>query len=91
MRSELSKIEGLVRQGERKIALPTAWGLLEAITRRLLLNQVRGESKRYNPSTIVEALVSGGYLDDDDGERLREIGRLRNLKISNLLLICILQ
>ena len=78
---ELSKIEALTEGGSTKVALPLAWGLLEAVTRKLVLNEKLGESRRYLPVSVVEALVSDGFLDDDAGKRLIEIGRLRNLVV----------
>jgi hypothetical protein len=81
LRSELARIDELIEHGNSKAALPLAWGLLEAVARRLVLDARRGEARRYMPSSVVEALVSDGYLDDKDGKRLFEIGRLRNLVV----------
>ena len=67
------------RESDPKAALAYAWGLLEATARRLVLNDSRGEAKRYRPVSVVEALVSEGFIDDKRGEELFVIASLRNL------------
>ena len=75
--AELDSVQKLIEQGGYKIALPFAWGLLEAITRKLVFEE-RDRATRFLPRTVVEKLVSEGYLDDEAGEKLFEIGNLRN-------------
>jgi hypothetical protein len=76
LRMELDKVRKFLAAGDNKVALVVAWALLEAVTRRLILNQQAGEPKRYLPATIVETLVSEGFVDDED--RLLRLSRARN-------------
>jgi hypothetical protein len=76
LHAELDSLKVLRRAAGDKVALVIAWGLLEAVTRRLYLNQQAGEPKRYLPTTIVETLVSEGIVDDED--RLLRLAKSRN-------------
>lgn len=78
MNVEFEKVKGFVGSGEYNVALITGWALLEAITRKLILTQRSGEAKRYLPRTVVETLVSEGFLEDDVGTRLLAIANVRN-------------
>ena len=75
---ELSSVRDAAQSGELNVALVLGWALLEAVTRRLVLNQKAGESKRYLPRTIIETLVSEGFADDETGERLSQLASTRN-------------
>lgn len=75
--AELDSVKTLIEQGEYKVALPYAWGLLEAISRKLVFDE-RDRTTRFLPRTVVEKLTSEGYLNDEMHERLLEISNLRN-------------
>ncbi len=75
---EFLRVQKASQLGDLKAAIVLGWALLEAITRRLILNQRTGESKRYLPRTIVETLVSEGFADDESGERLSKLANARN-------------
>lgn len=75
---ERTRVQNALQSGDFKTALVLGWALLEAVTRQLVLNQRKGESKRYLPRTIVETLVSDGYASDEVGERLLKLAHLRN-------------
>jgi uncharacterized protein YutE (UPF0331/DUF86 family) len=75
---EIEKVRKLSESGDYKSALVVGWAVLEALARKLVLNSKAGESRRYLPRSVVEALVSGGYADDKTGDRLSEISKIRN-------------
>ena len=75
---EIEHAKRLSRSGDLNVALVLAWALLEAVTRRLILNKNSGESKRYLPRTIVETLTSEGFIRDDSVERLLKLADIRN-------------
>jgi uncharacterized protein YutE (UPF0331/DUF86 family) len=77
LQDELYSVEKMIEQGSYKVALPFAWGLLEAISRKLVFDE-RDQATRFLPRTVVEKLTSEGYLDDETGEKLVEIAHLRN-------------
>lgn len=76
---ELKLVRNLVHQGNSKVAILFAWGLLEASVKIVLPNDTIDRSKRYLPRTIVESLVSEGLVDVRRGEMLLEAGRIRTL------------
>lgn len=76
--NELEKVRKIAGEEDPKFALAYAWGLLEATARRLVLNERPGEAKRYRPASVVEALVSEGFIDDELGKELFELAALRN-------------
>lgn len=78
LRAELKKITNLVESDDHKAALVLAWALLEAVTRRLILNRQFGEPKRYLPRTIIETLVSEGFAEDEIGDKLLRLADTRN-------------
>ena len=78
LRAELEKVTASAESGDHKVALVLAWALLEAVTRRLILNNRIGEPKRYLPRTIIETLVSEGFAEDEVGDRLQKIADMRN-------------
>jgi uncharacterized protein YutE (UPF0331/DUF86 family) len=78
LRAELKKITSLAESGDHKAALVLAWALLEAVTRRLILNRQFGEPKRYLPRTIIETLVSEGLAEDEIGDQLLKLADTRN-------------
>lgn len=76
--SELSNIDRFVRNREFKVSIVSGWALLESLKRFLTSNSDADLAKRYRPSTVVEALVSEGMIEDDEGDKLTEISHLRN-------------
>jgi REase_AHJR-like len=68
----------LARGGNLKAAIAYAWGLLEATARHLTLDEKRGQARRHLPASVVGALVSDGFIDDAQGNRLHEIAAVRN-------------
>lgn len=77
--AEWRNAKRLAESSDPKAALAYAWGLLEATARRLVLNERRGEAKRYRPASVVETLVSEGFINDKSGEALSMLASLRNL------------
>jgi REase_AHJR-like len=75
---EISRSQGLLQAGDPKLALITGWALLEAVSRRLVLNADDTHPRRYKPSSVVEALVSQGMISDADGEKLSSLAKTRN-------------
>ena len=76
--AEILRGRRLLEAHEPKIALIYGWALLEAAARILVLDQTKGEAKRYRPASVVTSLISEGFLTDEDGERLQNLGLLRN-------------
>ncbi len=74
---ELKLVKDLVQQGNSKVAILFAWGLLEASVKFVFPQEMEGGSQRYLPRTIVEKLVSEGLVDSRRGEMLLEAGRIR--------------
>jgi hypothetical protein len=68
----------LARGGDVKAAIAFAWGLLEAIARHLTLDEKHGRARRYEPASVVGALVSDGFIDDEQAKKLYEIAAIRN-------------
>jgi hypothetical protein len=77
LKDDLEDIESLIHQGNAKVAVPYAWGLLEGAARKLLFDEDAVTGKRYLPKTIVDRLVSEGYLDDKTASDIYSISRLR--------------
>lgn len=74
---ELNSVQELVERGNYKIALPFAWGVLEALSKKLVFDE-RDQTTRFLPRTVVEKLTAEGYLDDGMSEKLLEVSNLRN-------------
>lgn len=77
--SEIKRARDVAANSEPRAALVYAWGLLEAATRRLVLNERRGASRRYLPSSVIEALVADDYISDEQSAELSRIAGERNL------------
>ncbi len=54
------------------------WATLEAIARLVVDRHGIGPATPLSPIQAVQVLVQEGYLDDDDGRRLRSLARVRN-------------
>lgn len=78
LESELVTALKLVDQSEYKAALPFLWGLLEGAARVLVFNEPSEMGRRYLPQTVVEKLVSEGFVDDRTSFELFDIAHLRN-------------
>jgi uncharacterized protein YutE (UPF0331/DUF86 family) len=77
--SELAIVRKIASNDDPRAALIYAWGLLESVARLLVLNERRGEAKRYKPASIVGMLVSEGFIDDGEGRELYDFADSRNL------------
>jgi REase_AHJR-like len=75
---EISKVERLQKENDLKLSVVVGWATLEALSRRLVFDEENAAPNRYKPTSVVEALVSNGFVDDSDGARLLEISQLRN-------------
>lgn len=75
---QLAKVESLYRKDDLNLALILGWALLEAFARNLSLTSNGGEPKRYKPRSVIEALVSDGFLNDTQGEHLSMLSVSRN-------------
>lgn len=75
---ELERVAKLVEGGDYKLAVVAGWALLESLKRFLTSNSKDKSVKRYKPSVVVEALVSEGLINDEEGENLRNIAYIRN-------------
>ena len=73
----LGEVKILVREGNEKVAIIYAWGLLEAAVRKIGLFEATDKIKRYLPNTIVEQLVADGFVDDSTAELLRTAAKIR--------------
>lgn len=71
----LEEVEVLVQEGNEQVALLYAWALLEAATRLVVLREQ--EEKRFLPRTVVEAVASNGFVNNEEEHTLLEVGRLR--------------
>jgi REase_AHJR-like len=76
LREELADVSDLAGSRHVRSAFVAAWGLLEAVVRAAEPSQAAGRSLL--PREIVQILLEGGYLSEDDGKRLRRLIRLRN-------------
>lgn len=79
VRAGVVRAREIAQAAKPHAALVYAWGLLEAVTRRLVLNERNRASKRYLPSSVIEALVAEGFIDDERGAELTRIAGRRNL------------
>jgi hypothetical protein len=75
---EISKVEKLASDGDLKLGIVAGWALLEALSRKLVFTEKSSTPMRYRPRSVIEGLVSDGFLDDEAGERLVEISQIRN-------------
>jgi uncharacterized protein YutE (UPF0331/DUF86 family) len=78
MKRELERITSLYDQKDLKLALVLAWALLEACARKLSFTNSKNEPKRYMPRTVVEALVSDGFITDEQAQVLTTLAVSRN-------------
>ena len=77
IRLALREAEALSKEGNFKAALLLAWGLLEAAARRVAFAKSDVKGKRFLPRTVVEQLISRGFVDDETGRMLLDAGRIR--------------
>jgi hypothetical protein len=77
--AELVAARKIAKDEGPRAALIYAWGLLESVARLLVLNERRGEAKRYKPASVVGSLVSEGFISDNQGKQLYELAAARNL------------
>lgn len=75
---EIEKIQRLVKEKDMKLSVVAGWAILEALCRRLVFDDETTTPNRYKPRSVIEALVSNGFVDDDEGSRLLEISHIRN-------------
>jgi hypothetical protein len=75
---EIAKIELLLNSGDLKLGIVAGWALLEALSRRLVFTDKSATPMRYKPRSVIEGLVSAGFVSDEDGSKLIEISQKRN-------------
>jgi REase_AHJR-like/Protein of unknown function DUF86 len=75
---EIVKVLRLFKEKDFKLSIVLGWAILEALCRRLIFDEENFAPSRYKPRSVVEALVSNGFVDDEDGARLLEISQIRN-------------
>jgi hypothetical protein len=75
---EIAKVRRLVKEKDFKLSVVVGWAILEALCRRLVFDEENTTPSRYKPRSVVEALVSNGFVDDEEGARLLEISQIRN-------------
>jgi hypothetical protein len=78
LKSQLNQVIALFGKDDLNLALILGWGLLEAFARKLSLNSAGQEPKRYKPRSVIEALVSDGFISDQQGENLSLLSVSRN-------------
>jgi hypothetical protein len=78
LREQYSKITSFVRDGDNKTALILGWSLLEALARRLSFSESSGTPKRYKPQSVIEKLISDGFVEDHESDLLRRLAVSRN-------------
>lgn len=75
IRSQLTELRELGRQGQNRAAFVLAWSLLEAAFHRL---DEDGSRRPRKPGTVLESLARLGYLAPELETRLRSLVLLRN-------------
>lgn len=75
---EIDKVENLLNANDLKLGIVAGWATLEALSRKLVFSERANTPSRYKPRSVIEGLVSDGFVDDDDGSRLLEISQIRN-------------
>ena len=76
--NEIVKVEDLLAATDLKLGVVAGWATLEALSRKLVFEELSPAPLRYKPRSVVEGLVSEGFIDDADGARLLEISQIRN-------------
>jgi REase_AHJR-like len=75
---QLAKVQVLANDNDLNLALILGWALLEAYARKLTLTAEGHEPKRYKPRSVIEALVSDGFVSDEQGQSLAVLSVARN-------------
>jgi hypothetical protein len=75
---EIAKVAKLKMEGDLKLGVVAGWALLEALSRKLVFVDKSSTPLRYRPRSVIEGLVSDGFVDDLVGEKLVGIAQKRN-------------
>jgi REase_AHJR-like len=75
---EIAKVEALLLSGDLKLGIVAGWAILEALTRKLVFVDRSATPLRYKPMSVIEGLVSDGFISDTAGDNLIEISGKRN-------------
>ena len=78
IRKELPKVRDLYSDGEGAAALLLLWSLLEAALRRRLSEVEPDPYGPQTPNALVKTLVSYGYLDQKEYDRMVQIASVRD-------------
>jgi REase_AHJR-like len=78
LKTQLAKVISLYESNDLNLALIVGWALLEAFARRISLTSEGDEPKRYKPRSVIEALVSDGFITDSQGDSLSLLSVSRN-------------
>jgi uncharacterized protein YutE (UPF0331/DUF86 family) len=76
--SGITEVRSLDETGHERAALVMGWATLEAIARLVVDRHGIGPATSLSPIQAVQVLIQEGYLDDDDGRRLRSLAQIRN-------------
>jgi hypothetical protein len=75
---EIDKVGKLLKSNDLKLGVIAGWALLEALSRKLVFIEKSAAPMRYKPQSVIEGLVSDGFVSDEDGSRLVGISKKRN-------------
>jgi uncharacterized protein YutE (UPF0331/DUF86 family) len=76
--SGITEVRALDATGHERAALVMGWATLEAIARLVMDRRGIDSAKPLSPVQAVQVLIQEGYLDDEDGRRLRSLAQVRN-------------
>lgn len=75
---EIDKVVALLKSNDLKLGVIAGWAILEALSRKLVFIEKSKAPMRYKPQSVIEGLVSDGFVSDEDGSRLVGISKKRN-------------